>query len=218
MKENFTTKNGLVLPLLNLRGKEYLQVAHRILWWRDENPNDVITVEFIQMNETMCIAKATVLNEGGSIKAQMHKREDAKHFADYMEKAETGAIGRALAVLGYGTQFTAQEFEEGERLADSPIVVDDIQHLDARNSLGKEARTVGSLEYVFSGGMLRGKTSLWLVAQYETKEEFGEFCKKHSERNNGKSAYVEDIAQLRYLYINFDMIKDSLKEQENNEV
>lgn len=34
-------------------------------------------------------------------------------FADYAEKAETGAIGRALAALGYGT---LQTFDlEGDR-------------------------------------------------------------------------------------------------------
>jgi hypothetical protein len=31
--------------------------------------------------------------------------EKAASFSDFLEKAETGAIGRALAALGYGTQF-----------------------------------------------------------------------------------------------------------------
>ncbi len=35
------------------------------------------------------------------------------------EKAETAAIGRALAHAGFGTQFTADD--EGEHLADSPV-------------------------------------------------------------------------------------------------
>ena len=35
------------------------------------------------------------------------------------EGAETAAIGRALAVAGYGTQFTGEE--EGEHLADAPV-------------------------------------------------------------------------------------------------
>ena len=36
------------------------------------------------------------------------------------EKAETKAVGRALAMLGYGTQF-APELDEGERIVDSPV-------------------------------------------------------------------------------------------------
>ena len=41
-------------------------------------------------------------------------------FPDYIEKAETGAIGRALAMCGYGT-LQAPEFDEQDRLADAPI-------------------------------------------------------------------------------------------------
>ena len=49
--------------------------------------------------------------------------ETARGFPDYVEKAETGAIGRALGVLGYGTQF-APEFDEGtERIVDSPMPI-----------------------------------------------------------------------------------------------
>jgi hypothetical protein len=38
-----------------------------------------------------------------------------------MEKAETGAIGRALALIGYGTQFCADELDEGDRIVDAPV-------------------------------------------------------------------------------------------------
>jgi hypothetical protein len=36
------------------------------------------------------------------------------------EKDETGAVGRALAMCGYGT-LQAPEFDEGDRLADAPL-------------------------------------------------------------------------------------------------
>jgi hypothetical protein len=41
-------------------------------------------------------------------------------FSVYIEKAETGSIGRALAMCGYGT-LQAPEFDEQERLADAPV-------------------------------------------------------------------------------------------------
>ena len=41
-------------------------------------------------------------------------------FPDYIEKAETGAMGRALAMCGYGT-LQAWEFDEQERSADTPV-------------------------------------------------------------------------------------------------
>jgi hypothetical protein len=49
--------------------------------------------------------------------------EDIKGFGDYLEKAETGAYGRALGALGYGTQF-APEFDEVVDGVENPRIVD----------------------------------------------------------------------------------------------
>ena len=51
--------------------------------------------------------------------------ESSGDFRDYLEKAETKAIGRALAALGFGTQF-CPDFEFGAaagRVVDSPVKV-----------------------------------------------------------------------------------------------
>ena len=48
------------------------------------------------------------------------EKETEIGFPDYIEKAETGAIGRALAMCGYGT-LQAPEFDEQDRLADAPL-------------------------------------------------------------------------------------------------
>jgi hypothetical protein len=44
-------------------------------------------------------------------------------FRDYLEKAETKAVGRALAALGFGTQFTPDfDFAEGQgKVVDAPV-------------------------------------------------------------------------------------------------
>ena len=118
----FTTKGGTTLPILNLKGKPYLQVAHRIVWFREEHPEDTIETSLVQVNDDCTIAQAIIKTPEGRIRAMAHKREDKKGFQDHTEKAETGAIGRALALCGYGTQF-APEFDEGERLADSPTPI-----------------------------------------------------------------------------------------------
>jgi hypothetical protein len=64
--------------------------------------------------------KAIIRNSDKRIIATARKKETEIGFPDYIEKAETGAIGRALAMCGYGT-LQAPEFDEGERIADSPI-------------------------------------------------------------------------------------------------
>jgi len=119
--KNFKTKNGTELPILDMRGKPYLQVAHRIVWFREENPTWKIQTSLSFPDAKTCISRAEIRNEEGEIMATAHKREDEKGFFDYIEKAETGSIGRALALVGYGTQFCADELDEGARLADSPI-------------------------------------------------------------------------------------------------
>lgn len=106
------TKNGTELPLLNLKGKDYLQVAHRLVWFREEHPDWSLESEFLRLADDHAIAKATILDQSRRVIATAHKREDKGHFADYLEKAETGAIGRCLALVGYGTQF-AEELEDG---------------------------------------------------------------------------------------------------------
>ena len=116
----FKTKAGTHLPLLNLKGKDYLQAAHRLQWFREEKPEWSIETECISTSLEASIFKATVKNEVGKIIATAHKSETAKGFPDHLEKAETGSISRCLALCGYGTQF-AQELDEGERLADSPL-------------------------------------------------------------------------------------------------
>ena len=63
--------------------------------------------------------KATVTDGKGG-HATGTKTENAANFPDYVEKAETGSIGRALAALGYGTQF-APELDEEHRIVDSPV-------------------------------------------------------------------------------------------------
>lgn len=114
------TKAGTELPLISLKGKDYLEVKWRLVWFREERGDWSIETEFKDLSETHALAKATVRDQTGRVIATGHKREDKTHFPDFAEKAETGAIGRALALCGYGTQFSP-EIEEGERIVDAPV-------------------------------------------------------------------------------------------------
>lgn len=106
--------------LVKLRGKEYLEVKWRLLWLRTEHPDAIVETEMVShiINPPMAIFRARVSLPGGG-SATGWKQEDAADFGDFLEKAETGALGRALAALGFGTQF-ADDFADAPD-ADRPV-------------------------------------------------------------------------------------------------
>ena len=117
----FKTPKGTSLPILSLKGKDYLQVAHRLVWFREEHPDWTIETKVERIENNSALGSAVIKDQTGRVIATAHKYEDAKGFSDFIEKSETGAVGRALAMCGYGTQFTAHELDEGERIADAPV-------------------------------------------------------------------------------------------------
>jgi hypothetical protein len=121
MSSTTKTPKGTELPLINLKGKPYLQVAHRLIWFREEEPQSGIETTPLVLEKDYAVFQAKITRDG-KVVAMATKCEDRKGFPDFIEKAETGAIGRALALVGYGTQFTTQDLDEGDRLADSPVI------------------------------------------------------------------------------------------------
>jgi hypothetical protein len=99
---------------------DYLPVAARIAWFRREHSDWSIITKTVRWANKAVVMKAVIKDSDGRIIATARKKETEIGFPDYIEKAETGAIGRALAMCGYGT-LQAPEFDEGERLADTPI-------------------------------------------------------------------------------------------------
>jgi hypothetical protein len=117
--------------LIRVRGgQEYLPVAARLAWFRDEHPDWSIETEPIHLDveRQVVVFRAVVKDTSGRIIATATKMETGSDFTDFVEKAETGSIGRALALCGYGTQF-APELSEGEldegraAFADSPLPI-----------------------------------------------------------------------------------------------
>lgn len=142
--------------MMTLQGKPYLPVAPRISWINDDHTNANIPVlsehgaisietnlehygtfdyydksgKLAQDWQAVVCAVVVVRDTAGNVvkTATGHKRETMRGFADFVEKAETGAIGRALAAAGYGT-LASLDFEEGEKASPldgkvGPAVVD----------------------------------------------------------------------------------------------
>ncbi|HEY7414473.1 MAG TPA: hypothetical protein VH593_04720 [Ktedonobacteraceae bacterium] len=143
---SFNAREHLMM-IKNRQGQtEYLPVQWRLVWFRQECPNGTIETEIVHLDldkETeeeafawnsekkrsekitktapgLAIVRAVVRDGKGGI-ATGTKMEKAASFGDFLEKAETGAVGRALAALGFGTQFTADELDERHRIVDAPV-------------------------------------------------------------------------------------------------
>jgi hypothetical protein len=98
---------------------DYLPVAARIAWFRADHPDGKLHVWKDQIDERIAIFHAQAETSDGAI-AQGWGSETPQDFKDYIEKASTKAVGRALAALGYGTLQAGDELDEGARIVDTP--------------------------------------------------------------------------------------------------
>lgn len=104
-------------------GKYYLPAAYRLVWFRDECPDWGIHTQLIEggYQAGFATVQATISSPDGRVVASGMKTESRDDFpAGWVEKAETGAIARALAVAGFGTQFAPELEDDGSRPADTP--------------------------------------------------------------------------------------------------
>ena len=118
-------------------GGQYLKARDRIVWLRGEPeqhpdwtidtiPEEVVRGTYKSKNEVVggyARIRSNIYDETGRLIASGVKTEFSERFMDFVEKAETGAIARALAVAGYGTE-AALDLDEGyedDRIADAPI-------------------------------------------------------------------------------------------------
>jgi hypothetical protein len=110
--------------LTRVNGSDYLEVKWRLVWLRDQHPDATVETELISHNENTAVFRARVAIPGAGSSTGWGS-ETAGDFRDYLEKAETKALGRALAALGFGTQF-CPDFEFGAavgRVVDAPVKV-----------------------------------------------------------------------------------------------
>ncbi len=128
--------------LRKLGSKDYLEVKWRLLWLRTEHPDAVMRTELARLEDGFALFKAHVAIPGGG-EATGWGSETRQDFFDFIEKAETKALGRALAALGYGTQFCEDfDFAAGSagnaHVVDSPVEVSN----QANNGSSQLARPI----------------------------------------------------------------------------
>lgn len=218
--------------MLNLKqksgpDKQYLPVQWRLVWFREICKTGTIDTEELafdldreieievyewdsEKRRSVKIKKKAkgyaryraVIEDGMGGRATGTKDESAVSFPDYGPKAETGAIGRALAGLGFGTQF-AIELDEGERLVDSPA-----DRTIARGGSGSKSQTNDKNTSTDQGNAPQGSNG-----QLRTKREQGEISATVI-ATDGTPAKVTETQKtsLHALYTNLTRLGEPIEE------
>lgn len=142
-----------------MQGKDYAEVKERVLKFREDNPNGLIETT-PTITEGNLIFKARVLKDKGneaSAESIGHAYGLLKGEKTF-EKLETIAVGRALALLGYGANGAIASSEEME------------EFLEYQNTKREEALTMWS-DKLDEVKTLEELKLLWVDMPVEAKKE-----------------------------------------------
>jgi hypothetical protein len=124
------TKFDPAKHMRKLAGKDYLEVCWRLVWAQMDNDTVDIITELVDLRmgdegakTDFALFKAEV-NIPGKGKYVAYGSETRGDFLDFIEKAGTKAVGRALGLAGYGTQFADDwVFDPSNvgKVVDSPV-------------------------------------------------------------------------------------------------
>lgn len=104
-------------------GAGYLEVKWRLVWLREQHPDATVETEMVESSRDHAIFKAFIRLPSGA-SATGWGSEYREQFFNFIEAAETKAIGRALAALGFGTQFAGDYSSDSGAIAglsDAPV-------------------------------------------------------------------------------------------------
>lgn len=183
-------------------GADYLEVKWRVYWLRTQHPDAVISTEMISHENNVAVFKAHVSIPGGG-SATGWGSEGYDDFRDYLEKAETKALGRALAALGFGTQFTPDfDFAEGqEKVVDAPVRLARQRQLvdltEERRGQAAERQSMTDRQMSFIRQMARGKGMSDQDVDSQVAELFGKRFDQLDRRD--ASAYIERLKSIEPL-------------------
>ena len=94
------------LPVINIKGKNYVMVKDRVKAFREHFPDFAIITEIISLTDESVTIKATIEDSDGRKIATGHAQElkSASNInkTSYVENCETSAIGRAIGLMGIG--------------------------------------------------------------------------------------------------------------------
>jgi hypothetical protein len=167
--------------LTTVNGQDYLEVKWRLVWLRSVHPDARIETELFEHKGATAIFRALVALPSDA-SATGWGSESSDDFGDYLEKAETKALGRALAALGFGTQF-CPDYEFGvdrQRIVDSPVNIRATRGARVAASQTRQEATPRQLKYVHAVARDAGLSDdeLEFRSQEQFKQTLGELSRR----------------------------------------
>lgn len=104
------------LPRMDIKGKQYAIVPARVQAFRQMCPNGSIETEIVSLVDGVVTMKTTVKDEDGHTLATgfAQEKESSSYInkTSYIENCETSAVGRALGMIGIGSEYSMASAEE----------------------------------------------------------------------------------------------------------
>lgn len=186
--------------LTKLKGQDYLEVKWRLVWLRTEAPDARIETTLISHDpEKLAVFKAVVTLADGRT-GSGHGSETPNDFRDYLEKAETKAIGRALGSLGFGTQF-CDDFDTGIRADGTPSLADAPVARSVKSAPPTKATVKTPTPIAEADIKLMKRNALMVYADtYGTEHVKGMIAERYAPKTKSNDLTIEELDDLIAYY------------------
>ena len=124
--EQIATANSTI-KCMDIKNKQYAPVSERIKAFRMVYPDGLILTELLSDEAGKCIFKASIYKSDrmqliGVGHAYEREENGMVNRTSYVENCETSAVGRALAMCGFGIDVSIASYEDMETaLASQPV-------------------------------------------------------------------------------------------------
>jgi hypothetical protein len=103
------------LKTVNIKGRQYVEVNERLIYFRKNYPNFSLVSEVIEKTDTSILIQAKIINDGVVLATGLAEEEKGSTFINktsYVENCETSAWGRALGNFGIGIESSVATADE----------------------------------------------------------------------------------------------------------
>jgi hypothetical protein len=147
----------------DIKGKQYAEVNQRIKAFRVLFPEGSIQTEMLSNENGVCVFRAVVCNEDGTIlgTGTAYEKESSSFInkTSYIENCETSAVGRALGMCGIGIDSSVASYEEvsNAMLNQKKTVCEDCG-AEITKTIGKDGKYVPAERVIEESNKRTGKT------------------------------------------------------------